>query len=227
MSDPVHIHAPHELTETEDDHGPPTGPSHRLELVATLLLAIATVGIAWSGYQAARWSGYQTELYSAATHTRTVANRESTRAGQSRLQDLLNFNRWLETTTEGDTTLSDLYLRRFRPQFRPAFDAWLAQDPLNNPQAVASPLYMPQYELPGFVRAERRDAAADEQFERAKEATVNTDDYVLITVFLAVVLFFAGISLRFSWQAMRITVLALGGVFLVFSLLRLLALPVH
>ena len=225
MAEPVHIHAPHELTETEN--GSSDGTTHRLELVATLLLAIATVGIAWSGYQAARWSGLQTELYTSATHTRTVANREATRAGQQRLQDLLNFNRWLEVSTEGNTTLTDLYLRRFRPQFLPAFDAWLAQDPINNPDAIASPLYVPEYRLPGFVRANRLDRVADRQFDRAKAATENTDDYILNTVFLAVVLFFAGISLRFTWSAMRITVLVLGAVFLVFGLVRMLSLPIH
>ncbi len=225
MAEPVHVHAPHELTETEG--GSSEGATHRLELVATLLLAIATVGIAWSGYQAARWSGFQSEQYASATHTRTVANREATRSGQARLQDLLNFNRWLEVSTEDNTTLADLYLRRFRPQFRPAFDAWLAQDPLNNPDGVASPLYMPQYRLPGFERAERLDRVADRQIDQAKAATENTDDYILLTVFLAVVLFFAGISLRFTWSAMRTTVLVLGAVFLVFALVRMLAFPIH
>jgi hypothetical protein len=225
MTEPVHVHPPHELTEAEGSSS--DRATHRLELVATLLLAIATVGIAWSGYQAARWSGLQTELYTSATHTRTIANRETTRAGQQRLQDLLNFNRWLEVSTEGNTTLTDLYVRRFRPQFRPAFDAWLAQDPLNNLDAIASPLYMPQYRLPGFVRAGRLDRVADREFDRAKAATENTDDYILNTVFLAVVLFFAGISLRFTWSAMRITVLVLGAVFLVFGLVRMLSLPIH
>src|SRR5450759_531871 len=49
-------HTPHELSE------PGAGTTHRertLELLATLLLSIATVGIAWSGYQAARWSGIE------------------------------------------------------------------------------------------------------------------------------------------------------------------------
>jgi hypothetical protein len=224
MAESVHVHPPDELTEVEEGHGRST---RRLELIATLLLAAATLGIAWSGYQAARWSGLQSELYASATQTRTVANRETTRAGQARLQDLLNFNRWLETTTDGNTTLADLYVRRFRPPFVPAFEAWLATDPLNNPQAESSPLYMPQYKLPGFARAARLDRLADREFNQAQAATINTDDYILITVFLAIVLFFAGISLRFTWQAMRITVLVLAGVVLGFAVVRVLSLPIH
>ena len=68
MSEHVHVHAPHELTESE------TAPSVRseriMELVATLLLAIATLGIAWSGYQGARWNGRQAEEYNAANGAR-------------------------------------------------------------------------------------------------------------------------------------------------------------
>jgi hypothetical protein len=32
----------------------PTGRLHRLELIATILLALATVATAWSSYQASR-----------------------------------------------------------------------------------------------------------------------------------------------------------------------------
>ncbi len=225
MPEAVHLEPPHELTE--GSHGPSDGSSHRLELVATLLLAISTVGIAWSGYQAARWSGFESELYASATHSRALANRAEERAGQGELQDLLNFNRWLEVTAEGRDDLADLVNRGFRAQFRPAFDAWLAQDPLVNQDAISSPLQMPQYQLPGYVRAERLDTIADVQFERAKAATDNTDDYVLLTVFLAVVLFFAGISLRFTWQKLRVVVLTMAALFLVYAVVRLIDLPVH
>src|SRR5205085_225113 len=34
-------------------------PRNRIELVATFLLAIATVATAWSGYQSTRWNGEQ------------------------------------------------------------------------------------------------------------------------------------------------------------------------
>jgi hypothetical protein len=36
---------------------------------------------------------------------------------------------------------------RFRPEFRPAFEAWLTTAPFNNPNAPPGPLYMPQYAI--------------------------------------------------------------------------------
>ena len=100
----VHVHAPQELVEGRQGG---TSPGERtLELAAVLLLSVATVFIAWSGYQAAKWSGRQAERYAQASTARALANRSSTTAGQERLQDLLNFNRWLETSTEGNQQLT-------------------------------------------------------------------------------------------------------------------------
>jgi hypothetical protein len=141
MPEHVHVHPPHELSEP----GNAVTPRERvLEIVAAVMLSLATVGIAWSGYQAAKWSGIQARRYTEASTARSNANRAATLAAQERTQDLLNFNRWLEVTTQGNTQLAQLYERRFRPEFRPAFDAWIAGDPLNNPNAVPSPLLEPQ-----------------------------------------------------------------------------------
>jgi hypothetical protein len=152
-------------------------------------------------YQATKWSGLQARQYAQAAASHAAANRSSTLAGQERLQDLLNFNRWLETSTSGDTTLADLYVRRFRPEFRPAFDAWLAQEPLHNTAATATPLLMPQYEVTDFEKADRLDSAGTAFFNSAKHDTEQVDAYVFGT------LLFAGISMRFSWIPIRVSVM--------------------
>jgi lipopolysaccharide/colanic/teichoic acid biosynthesis glycosyltransferase len=53
----------------------------RVELIAAIMLSIATVVTAWSAYQATRWSGDQTESYTRASATRTESVRSSTLAG--------------------------------------------------------------------------------------------------------------------------------------------------
>jgi hypothetical protein len=223
MSEHVHVHAPHELTES---HGDSTTRRERvLELIATILLSLATLGIAWSGYQAARWNGRQAREYAQANTARNLANRSATTGAQNRTQDLLNFNRWLEVQTEGDQQLADLYQRRFRPEFLPAFEAWLAEDPLNNPAAEASPLRVPQYHVAALEKSDRLETEGTEHFEHGKEATERTDSYVLSTVFFASVLFFAGISMRFSWLQMRMVILGLGALCLAYALIRIAALP--
>ena len=224
MSEHVHVHPPHELTES---HGESTTRSERvLELFATILLSLATLGIAWSGYQAARWNGRQARDYAQSNTARSLANRAATTGAQNRTQDLLNFNRWLEVKTEGDQQLADLYQRRFRPEFLPAFEAWLAEDPLNNPAAEASPLRVPQYHVAALEKSDRLETEGTEHFENGKNATERTDSYVLSTVFFASVLFFAGISMRFLWQKMRITVLVLATLTLIYGVVQIATLPI-
>ena len=225
MSEHVHIHPPEEL-------GRPGGPSSFLserervyELVAAVLLSLATLGIAWSGYQAARWSGVQSRRYAQSSAARSQANRASTTASQDRLQDLLNFNRWLEQSTQGRQDLAALYERRFRPEFVPAFKAWQAEDPLHNPAAVASPLYVPEYKLANAEKADKLERLGDTRFEQGKTATDHTDNYVLTTVFFAAVLFFAGISTRFEWLNVRAAVLIMAALGLGYAVFRVFTLP--
>jgi hypothetical protein len=226
MPEHVHVHAPHELSETEHEgHAAVSGRERVFEIAAVLLLSVATLGIAWSGYQAAKWSGIQARRYTQASTARSLANRASTLAAQERTQDLLNFNRWLEVKTEGNTQLTDLYERRFRPEFLPAFNAWLATDPLNNPAAIASPLLEKQYVLADSVKADRLETLGDRRFDEGKDATENADNYVFVTVFFAAVLFFAGISLRFQWFPMRVTILAIGAALLLYGIVKLASMP--
>jgi hypothetical protein len=222
MSEHVHVHAPHELSESGDS----TTRSERVfELAATILLSLATLGIAWSGYQAARWSGRQAEEYATANTSRSLANRATTNGDQEHTQDLLVFNQWLEFMTTNEQALANAYEQRFRPGFRNALEAWLALEPATNPDAPRSPFQMPEYRVPELEEADRLEREGTQHFEEAKDATENTDAYVLTSVFLAAVLFFAGISMRFVWQPMRITVLVLASLSLLYGAVRVATLP--
>ncbi len=223
MSEHVHVHAPHELTES---HGGAASRSERvLELLATILLSLATLGIAWSGYQAARWNGRQAQEYAQANTSRSLANRADTDGDQERTQDLLEFNQWLQFMTANEPALADAYEQRFRPGFRSAFEAWLAQDPLSNPAAARSPFQLPEYRVAGLEDSDRLEREGTKHFNEARQATEHTDKYVLTSVFFASVLFFAGISMRFVWRKMRITVLVLATLTLAYAIVQIATIP--
>jgi hypothetical protein len=85
-------------------------------------------------------------------HSRRVAREVDAaviRAGEDRVRDLADFERWLDLETTGDQTLANLHASHFQGELRTAFAAWLAQDPLNNPNAIPTPLNMPQYTQAG------------------------------------------------------------------------------
>jgi hypothetical protein len=223
----IHVHPPHELSEGSERHSAaPDRMERRLELGAVLLLALTTLITAWCGYQAVRWSGEQSQHYARASATRVKAVQAATQAGQLRIDDLLYFNEWLDARRAGDQELAELYRRRFRPEFVPAFDAWLAQKPFTNRNAVPGPLYMPEYRSADLANSGKFDAAADELYEDGTQAKRNDDRYILATVFFAAVLFFAGISLRLEWRPLRGVVLGMASALLLGGAAFVLTLPV-
>src|SRR6266496_4622134 len=125
----------------------PKEPDRRLEVVSTVLLALATVATAWSGYQATRWSGEQTKAYNRANAARLESSRASNLANTQVLVDVTTFAQWVNAYARSETKLAGFYLERFRREFRPAVNAWVATDPLRNPRAPLTPFVMPQYKL--------------------------------------------------------------------------------
>src|SRR4051812_50202367 len=119
----------------------------RLELVSTLLLALAAVATAWAAYQARQWTGEQSTGYSQATTARLTENRSAALADRQVQIDVATFTQWLDARAQGDGELARFYRVRFRPEFQPAFGAWLATEPLRNAGAPETPFAMPQYRL--------------------------------------------------------------------------------
>jgi hypothetical protein len=197
-----------------------------LELAATIILALATVGTAWSGYQATRWSGVQAADYVTASGLRVESTKASTRAGQDRLFDSQVFSQWLNAQDAGNAPLALMYENRFRAEFRPAFEAWLATDPFHNSSAPPGPLYMPEYVSADAARSEDLDTQAAAVFEAGQQANETGDQYVLNTVFLASALFLAGISGRFEWRAARIAILVTSAAVLGLAVVSMIRLPV-
>src|SRR4051812_42572209 len=222
----AHVHVPHELAEPEEHHATVSRGERRYELAAVLLLSLTTLATAWSGYQAARWSGEQSQHYARASTARIHAQQQATLGGQLRIGDLLLFNGWLNARESGNPPLAAVYRGRFRPEFQPAFRAWIAQKPFTNPDAIPGPQYMPQYKPVQDARAAELDSQANTLYTEGTEAKASDDHYILSTVFFAAVLFFAGISLRLEWRPLRIAVLGMAAVLLLGGVGYVLTLPV-
>lgn len=124
------------------------------EILATIILAVATLATAWSGYQSARWSGVQAANYSRAGASRVESSRASTIAGQQMQIDIGLFTNWINAYADENQELADFYRARFRDEFTPAFEAWLLTNPKTNPDAPKSPFAMTEYSLAKNEEAE-------------------------------------------------------------------------
>lgn len=197
-----------------------------VELVATVLLAVAAVATAWSSYQASRWSGEQSIAFSASNAARVNASRASARADQLSQVDVSTFIAWADAYASRDTMLADFYFRRFRAEFRPAVEAWIATRPLRNEQAPLTPFAMPQYRLADRDTATRLDAEAAMKTELAKRNNQRSDNYVLAVVLFASSLFFAGISTKLARLSHQGALLVVGCLLFLGTLVWVLTFPV-
>src|SRR5215472_4339654 len=196
-----------------------------LEIAQAVLLALVAIATAFSGYQAARWDSNSAQLYGQSSRLRSMAAQAQNQAGQLYLYDTTTFDFWLNATVVGQAQLASIYEARFRPEFRVAFDAWIALNPLNNPGTPPGPSFMPQYKVSEATLATTLNAGASSAFDRAGAARDHGDDYVRNTVFLAAVLFLIAVSQRFRIAAVRVGVLAVALVLLAYSLYVLATLP--
>jgi hypothetical protein len=199
----------------------------RLELVSTVLLAVATVATAWAAYQAREWTGQQAQGYSEGTAARITENRAAALAGRQEQVDIATFIQWVDARAQRDDELADFYRARFRREFEPAFAAWLATQPFGNPDAPKTPFAMPQYRLRAEAEAVRLEATAAAASQRAKEANERANDYMLGVVLFATSLFFAGISTKLQSPGARSALLAIGCLVFVATLIWVATLPMR
>ena len=196
------------------------------EVIATVLLALAAVATAWSGYQATRWNGEQTKASSRTNAIRIEAARAQGLAEAQKEVDVATFIQWVDAYAHRETELTRFYARRFRVEFEPAFAAWLATKPLTNPDAPLTPFVMPQYELAAEREAARLDAEAEVSAAAVRRDVQRASNYILGVVLFSVALFFAGVSTKLATPRLRSLTLGVGCVVFLGTVLWLATQPV-
>ncbi len=196
-----------------------------LQISEALLLALVTITAAWAGYSAARWNTVSRVDIARSATLRNVATRDLLTGISLRNFDSATFNAWFIAFTLNKPEKEAIAIRRFRPAFRVAFNAWLKTDPEHNPHAPPGPTYMPQYKQPALAQGNALDAAATRKFNSGNRDGQVGDNYVRITVFLAAVLFLVGISSSFKLAGVRYALVVFGSVLLVLSIVLLASQP--
>ncbi len=165
-------------------------------IIITAMLGLITVLTALSGYESANWGGIATDFALQSNSAQSQASEASLTANQLQILDIQIFTEWVNATVQGDTARATFYQRRMRDEAKPAFNAWLATDPVNNKEAPTSPFAMPQYVLQKRIDAQKFDDQAAAFYKQYQAASQKSSDYVLTTVVLASALFFTGFATR-------------------------------
>jgi hypothetical protein len=199
---------------------------HYIELATTVIIAVATIASAWCAYQATLWGGIQTFRLSAVNALARKSSENTIRAGQMRTIDGILFIEYLKGKERHKDFLAEFFYKRFRPEAKRATDAWLATNPFQNPQAPPHPFVMEEYSLEPEREAKRLSEESAQKFDEARQANQNSDNYVMLTVLFASVMFFGGISTQFETLRYRIMLLVIGGIVLSVALGRLAGYPI-
>lgn len=212
---------------------PGTGDGRRwtgawVEVVSTVVLALAALAISWSGYQASRWTGEQAKAFSRANAARVESTRWSNLANSQTEIDVATFTQWVNSYARDETELAGFYRKRFRPEFKPAVEAWVATRPLKNPDAPLTPFATPQYRLAARAESDRLETKAGAEAAVANRNVQRATNYVLGVVLFSSALFFGGISTRIGSGSptTRAVILGLGCLLLLSALAWISTLPI-
>jgi hypothetical protein len=195
-----------------------------VDIISVVLISATAVLSAICGYETGRWSGYQTFLYNSASASRAMATETRDTENELLTVDIGIFIQYIDAFHKHDTELAQFYEKRFRPEARPAIDAWLGMHPLKNPDAPPSPFSMPQYTGPVFAESHRLESLATANFKAAQSAEDIAEHFLLLTVIFAGVSFMAGICTKLRYPR-HLVVVSVGCAALLYGVLRLAVLP--
>lgn len=194
---------------------PQTTFARRIELVGVLLIALTAVLTAWTAFESSKWGGVMSIEFSTANALRTESVRESNVANRQTIVDVSLFTSYVDAVATGDTRLADFYAERFPDRLAVAVEAWESTRPLEDPDAPASPFDMSEYQLESADDAQRLEAEAAAASQRARDSNQRSDNYTILTVFLATVLLLAALSSKVDNPRLQVTLVVIAAVIFV------------
>lgn len=201
-------------------------PGRGVETWSALLLAVTVILTAWSGFEASKWGGAMSISFSQASSARIQANRAAGEAESDRQVDLSIYSLWLQTRAFGDEKQSQYVEARFTDRFRPAFDEWVRLGGISDPDhAPASPFALDSYVVPGTTEQEALDARADQKYTEALANNQRGDNYTILGVLFATVLFFTAMSTRFAQRRLQYGLLGFASTLFLCGAIFLLSFP--
>lgn len=197
-----------------------------VETWSAVLLAVTVILTAWSGFQASKWGGAMSIAFSQASSARIQANRAANEVESERQVDLTVYSLWVQAKASDNEDAATYVEERFTPWFAPVFDEWVGlggvSDPANAPK---SPFALDTYVVPGTDQVAALDQRADEKYAEALANNQRGDNYTILGVLFATVLFFAAMATRFGNRRLQVGMLTFATAAFGVGLLFLLTFP--
>ncbi|HET8989440.1 MAG TPA: hypothetical protein VFN43_13075 [Humibacillus sp.] len=180
-----------------------SGFDRLIEMIAVLVLGLATVGTAWCGYQAAQWNGVQNTATSTSTDSRVEASRLFGLATQKASYDSSMIAQYAQAVQAKNSRLVAFYRATLiREEMLPVIDRWEAEiEAGRTPTRLIDDTSYMDTQLGPYRAA---TAKANASTAVALQAGETSHDYIINTILLAVALFFSGVMTSFSYRPARL-----------------------
>jgi hypothetical protein len=193
------------------------------EIIAAVLLGVATVAIAWSANQSNLWGGSQDKLLAQSVRVSNDAVDSFQNGDSIRQLDQLLFVELLiqfDTSTEDDLTeVETQIINNLSETGEEVVSLWADG-------GTEFPFEEDVYFDALFADGEELSAESDRLYDEAVQANTNGDNYVLASTLMATVLFFAGISMVLNSERVRRVLLGVATLSLVGSIAYMVTLPI-
>ena len=193
----------------------------KLQVINTLILAIATLAITWCSYQGVLWNGIQTFKLGDSNKFARLAQQKTIITGQNRAMDEAILIAFVNAAIEKKQDIVDFSLRGIRPELSNIMSAWLSSRPFENTSAYPHPMAMPEYiELvkKDMAEADKYSHQAEEARNAAQEANRNSDSYSLLTVVFAMVMFLGAITSKITRLSLSFVAIVAAGIICIVTL---------
>src|SRR4030095_7652577 len=140
----------------------------KLQVINTLILAIATLAITWCSYQGVLWNGIQTFKLGDSNKFARLAQQKTIVTGQNRAMDEAIIIAFANAVIEKKQNIVDHALRGIRPELSKIMSEWLSSRPFENPSAFLHPMAMPEY-----IELVKKDMAEADKFSQQDEGASN------------------------------------------------------
>ena len=158
------------------------------ELTAVILLSVVAVLTAWCGFESSKWGGEMSIAFSQASSNRVKASDAASASRDAFQLDVTVFAQWLVAENAGDEEFAAYLKTLFSDELDVAFVAWDGK--------TRTPFGLPEYVPAGTEAANEFTKQADEAYARALANNQRGDNYALLTVMFALVLFLTAMSQR-------------------------------
>jgi hypothetical protein len=202
-------------------------PSPRvIETWSAVLLSVTVILTAWSAFESSKWGGAMSIAFSQASSARIQASTAALEQANGVQTDLSIYSLWLQMKAADNQSAAKYVEERFTDRFRVVFSEWVDQGGISDPKnAPKSPFALPDYVPPGTQERTELDARADEKFQEALRNNQRGDNYTILGVLFAVVLFFSAVSNRFANRKLQYGMLVFASALFLVGGAFLLAFP--